>query len=144
MALVRLDPFRDLNSFQGPLDRFFGLSGREQRNTSTSSWVPQVDIFENDQDLVVQAELAGMDSEDVNLTVTDNVLTISGERRFEKDDQKESYHRVERLYGSFSRSFTLPRSIDESKIKADFKDGVLTVRLPKHEKARARQIEIAS
>jgi HSP20 family protein len=144
MTLVRWDPFRNLNTLGHRFDRFFGDHGGSEGDTAAANWVPSVDIFEDEADVVVRAELPGIDPKGVGLTVTDNILTISGERKFESDEEKENYHRVERLYGTFSRSFTLPRSIDEEKIRADYKDGVLTVRLPKHEKARARQIQIAS
>jgi HSP20 family protein len=115
-----------------------------QSPTSTSAWAPNVDIFESDDALVVKAELPGIDPKDVELNVENNVLTISGERKLEFEDKKENYHRVERAYGSFSRSFSLPRLIDETQIAADYKDGVLTVRVPKHEKAKPRQIKISA
>lgn len=144
MSLVRWDPFREINTLHNRFDRFFGGFGPDDKETTTANWVPSADIVETETDLLVHVELAGIDPKDVNITVTENILTISGERKFENEANGDNYHRVERLYGSFSRSFTLPRSIDDDKIKADFKEGLLTLRLPKHEKARARQITIAS
>lgn len=144
MALLRWDPFRELNSLAHMgrfADRWPDLG---QSPTSTSAWAPNVDIFESDDALVVKAELPGIDPKDVELNVENNVLTISGERKLEFEDKKENYHRVERAYGSFSRSFSLPRLIDETQIAADYKDGVLTVRVPKHEKAKPRQIKISA
>jgi HSP20 family protein len=145
MTLVRWDPFRELNSL-GQLGRFFDRfpDWSQQSPTTTSAWAPNVDIFEGENELVVKAELPGIDPKDVELNVENNVLTISGERKLEFEDKKENYHRVERAYGSFSRSFSLPRLIDENKIEADYRDGVLTVRIPKHEKAKPRQIKISA
>lgn len=145
MTLVRWDPFRDLNSM-GQFGRFFDRwpDWNQQSPTTTSAWAPNVDIFENENELVVKAEVPGIDPKDVELNVENNVLTISGERKLEFEDKKENYHRVERAYGAFSRSFSLPRLIDEGKITADYKDGVLTVHVPKHEKAKPRQIKISA
>ena len=144
MTLVRWDPFRELNSGRS-LSRFFDdLPRWSDAPTTTSAWAPNVDIFENEGELLVKAELPGVDPKDVELNVENNVLTISGERKLEFEDKKENYHRVERAYGSFSRSFSLPRLIDEDKIAADYKDGVLTVHVPKHEKAKPRQIAISA
>jgi HSP20 family protein len=145
MTLVRWDPFRELNNLNSPgqLNRFFDRwPGWSDGPTTTTSWAPNVDIFENENELIVKAELPGIDAKDVELNVENNVLTISGERKLEFEDRKENYHRIERAYGSFSRSFSLPQLIDEDKIGADYKDGVLTVRVPKHEKAKPRQIKI--
>ena len=144
MTLVRWDPFRDLSALSHlgrALDRWPDLSASP---TTTSAWAPSVDIFENDNELIVKAELPAVDPKDVELNVENNVLTISGERKLEFEDKKENYHRIERAYGSFSRSFSLPRLIDETKIQATYKDGVLTVLIPKHEKAKPRQIKISA
>lgn len=109
----------------------------------TREWLPAVDIREDGEALKMFVEVPGMDREDVNLSIEDNVLTISGERRFEKDVEKEEYHRIERAYGTFSRSFTLPRNVDSEKVKATYKDGVLTIELPKVEEAKPRKIAIS-
>ncbi len=147
MALVRWDPFRELNSLETQFNRIFGTNtrswpGREPSDTTT--WSPNVDIFEAENELVLKAELPGIAPEAVELHLEKNVLTIKGERRFESEDNKDNYHRIERAYGSFSRSFSLPTTIEEGKIKADFKDGLLTVTLPKQEQVKPRQIKIAS
>jgi HSP20 family protein len=102
-----------------------------------------VDIFENEGNLVLKAELPGIEPKDVDVRVENNVLTLRGERKFENEVKREQYHRVERAYGTFSRSFTLPNVVDTDKIKAEFKDGVLRVTLPQREEAKPKQITIA-
>ena len=147
MALVRWEPFRDLNAFDRQVNRFFGGGngfGWPERPTTASAWSPDVDIFEDENEIVVHAELPGVESKDVDLNIENNVLTISGQRNLEYEDKKENYHRVERSYGTFSRSFSLPRLIDETKIRAEYKNGILKVHVPKHEKAKPRQIAISS
>lgn len=144
MTLVRWDPFRELSSV-GHLGRFMDrFPDWNQSPTTTAAWAPNVDIFENENELLVKAELPGIDPKNVELNVENNVLTISGERKLEFEDKRENYHRVERAYGTFSRSFSLPRLIDENKIEADYKDGVLTVHVPKHERAKPKQIRISA
>jgi HSP20 family protein len=109
-----------------------------------SSWVPPCDIYETDREIVLKMELPEMKKDDVRVTMESNVLTLRGERRFEMKVDRENYHRVERNYGQFLRSFALPTFIDGKKILAEFKDGVLTVTLPKNETATPRQIEVKS
>ena len=106
------------------------------------SWRPAVDVQESDEALTLTAELPGLKKEDVNITLESRVLTLSGERRFENEDQRNNYHRIERAYGRFSRSFTLPSNVDGSGIKAQFDNGVLRITLPKAEEARPRKIDI--
>jgi HSP20 family protein len=106
------------------------------------AWMPAVDIRETDDSLVLTAELPGMKKDDVHITFENNVLTLSGERKFEKDEKRENYHRIERAYGEFSRSFSVPTNIDPTKVEAKFKDGVLEVKLAKSPEARPRKIEI--
>jgi HSP20 family protein len=125
MAIVRWDPFRD-----------FGF------NTSTA-WMPPVDIFQNgDHEIVLKAELPDMKREDIDITVENFVLTVKGEKKFNADVKEENYHHVERRYGAFSRSFSLPHTVDASKVSADYKAGVLTVRVPLREEAKPRQIKV--
>lgn len=107
------------------------------------AWIPAVDVLESEGTLTVTAELPGMRKEDVDITLEDGVLKISGERRFEKDDERENYRRIERAYGRFSRAFTLPRHVDRSRVEARFDNGLLRIVLPKSEDARARKIDIA-
>jgi len=147
MAVVRWDPFRDLGLLQDRMNRMFDDAGRGWRAdepAATTSWSPSVDIFETEGEIVVKAELPGMDRKDIALHLENNVLSIRGERRFEKETKEENYHRIERSYGNFSRSFSIPATVDEEKIRADYKDGVLKIILPKKEQAKPKQIKIAS
>jgi HSP20 family protein len=109
---------------------------------SMTGWSPSCDIYETENEIVVKAEIPGVKKEDVKLSMQDNVLTLSGERKFEEETKKENYVRVERGYGSFTRSFTLPPSVDAKKISAEFKDGLLEVKLPKSEEAKPKEVEI--
>jgi len=146
MAVVRWDPFRDLNLIQDRMNRLFDDAGRTWRNdepAATTSWSPSVDIFETEGEIVVKAELPGMERKDIALHLENNVLTLRGERKFEKETKNENYHRIERSYGNFSRSFSIPATVDEEKIRADYKDGVLKIVLPKKEQAKSKQIKIA-
>lgn len=116
------------------------LTGTE--DVANRRWLPAVDIRESEDALILSAELPGLSKEDVHIAVENNVLTLSGERRFEDEQKDESYHRIERSYGAFSRSFTLPANVKTDKVEASFKDGVLSVTLPKTEEAKPRKIEI--
>jgi HSP20 family protein len=147
MAVVRWEPFRDLLSLQDRMNRMFDESYRGGRSASDDwalggSWAPAVDIYEHQGNIVLTAELPGVDAKDVDVRVENNVLTLRGERKWSEEVQRESYHRVERAYGSFTRSFTLPNVVDTEKIKADFKDGMLKLVLPKKEEAKPKQISI--
>ena len=150
MAIVRWEPFRDLVSIQGRMNRLFDEAFRgatrgsgDEEEWSLGSWAPAVDIFEQDGHIVLKAELPGVDPKDVDVRVENNVLTLRGERKLDNEVQKENYHRVERAYGSFSRSFTLPSVVDTEKIKAEYRDGVLRVNLPKREEAKPKHISIS-
>jgi HSP20 family protein len=149
MAIVRWEPFRDLVSIQDRMNRLFddafrgiGRTGSDE-DYAAASWAPAVDIFEQDGNIVLKAELPGVESKDVDVRVENNVLTLRGERRFENEVKRENFHRIERSYGSFGRSFTLPNVVDVEKIKAEFKDGVLRMTLPKKEEAKPKQISIS-
>jgi HSP20 family protein len=122
------------------LNRLFEPFAEETLPLTT--WVPSCDIYETDKEIVVKAELPGLKKEDVFVSLENNVLMIRGERKFEEDVKRENYHRVERTYGEFLRSFTLPTFIDANKILAEFKDGLLMVTLPKREEAKPKQIEV--
>ena len=146
MTLVRWDPFRELEDMSARLNRVFtrpalGTTGGKEHLT-VADWVPTVDISETDGEYLIKAELPEVKKEDVKVTVEDGVLTIQGERRQEKEEKGKKYHRVERSYGSFVRSFTLPESVDESGVKAEYKDGVLNLHLPKTEKVKPKAIEV--
>ncbi|MFB3895651.1 MAG: Hsp20/alpha crystallin family protein [bacterium] len=144
MAIVRWSPFRDVVGLRDEMDRlfdnFFARSG--ERGTFDTPWAPTVDIYETKEAVVIDAELPGMKQSDIEVSVTDNTLTIKGEKKQEKNTQEENFHRVERIYGSFSRSFTLPVGVHAEKIKAVYKDGVLKITLPKAEEVQPKQIPI--
>lgn len=149
MAIVRYEPFRNLVTVQDRMNRIFEEAfrgaprGTEEEWALGGAWAPAVDIYEHEGNLVLKAELPGIDPKDVDVQVENNVLTLRGERKFDSEVKREEYHRVERAYGTFSRSFTLPNVIDTGKIKAEFKDGVLRVTLPQREEAKPKQISIA-
>ena len=144
MALVRWDPARELAGMEvDRLNRMFADFYGEAFNRG--GWLPPVDIYETDEhEYVIKTELPEMKREDINLTFENNVLTLRGERKFEHDTKRENVHRVERSYGSFSRSFTLPNTVDASRISAAYKDGVLTVRLPQRDDAKPKQISVTA
>lgn len=146
MALMRWDPFRDLLSLQERMNKLFEdslvRSANKPGEISQSTWTPPVDILERDDDITLKAELPGVQLEEVDLQIKDDILTLKGERRFEKETKKENYHRVERSYGIFSRSFTLPSSVDQAGIRAKLKDGILEVKLPKARSVESKPIPI--
>ena len=148
MAIVRWEPLRDLMSLQERMNRLFDESfrgasrGNEEDWALGGSWAPPVDIYEHEGNIVLKAELPGVDPKDVDVRLENNTLTLRGERKLDKEVKKESYHRVERSYGAFTRSFTLPMVVDQANIRADFHDGVLRVTLPKREEAKPKQISI--
>jgi len=146
MNVVKYDPFRELRSLQDEMTRLFtgvapAHSGREEM--THGSWAPSVDIFEEKDRLILEAELPGLNRDDFEISVENNVLTLRGERKFEKKTEGDNYHRVERSYGSFTRSFTLPQTVTAEGATADFENGVLRVGLPKREETKARKIEIS-
>jgi HSP20 family protein len=147
MAIVRWDPFRELASMQDRLTRLVGdaYSGRASDDLlAHGSWMPPVDIYsKGKQELVIKAEVPGLNREDIDLTVENDTLTIRGEKKVENDVKDEQFHRVERSYGSFSRTFSLPKTVDTSKVSAEYKNGVLAVRLPLREEAKPKQIKVA-
>jgi len=145
MNIVKYDPFRELRSLQDEMTQLFTgvMPSRFNREEMTrGSWAPSVDIFEDKDRLILEAELPGMNREDFEISVENNVITLSGERKFEKKTEGDNYHRVERSYGSFTRSFTLPQTVTADGATADFDNGVLRVSLPKREETKARRIEI--
>jgi len=148
MAIVRWEPFRDLLSLQDRMNRLFDESyrtrgsGQEDEWALGGSWAPAVDIYEHDGNVVLKAELPGIDPKDVDIRVENNTLTLRGERKLDAEVKRDSYHRVERSYGAFARSFTLTNVVDTEKIKADYRDGVLKVVLPKREEAKPKQIQV--
>ena len=141
-TLARWDPFRDLMSIQGEMNRLFGRTFTGGEDVFAGSWAPALDIYETDQKFVVSVELPGIEPEDVDVSVEDSTLTIRGERKFSDEVNEESYHRVERRYGSFVRSFGLPRTVDTDKIEASYDKGVLTVEVPKVEAPKPKKIAV--
>ena len=148
-ALTRWDPFKEMEDLQGRFAKMFGLtptrtpSGSGRELMTHAEWAPSVDIAEDDKEWLVKADLPEVRKEDVKVTVENGVLTITGERKFEKEEDKDRrYHRIERSYGVFLRSFSLPDGADGSKVAAEFTDGVLRVHLPKNERAKPKTVEV--
>jgi HSP20 family protein len=147
MALVRWRPMRDMMNVQDEMnrlfDRFFGKElWDEDEQLSQMNWFPVVDIKENKDEFAIFAELPGMKKEDVHITFSDGKLVIEGERKKEQEEKEANYHRVERSYGKFCRTFQLPSGIQANKIAADFKDGILKIKLPKSEEVKPKEIEV--
>ncbi len=146
MAIGRWDPFREMADMQDRMGRllgeFYGRRGADDL-MRRGAWVPPVDIYEgSNKELVIKAELPDMNREDIQLTVENQTLTIGGEKKMDSEVQDETCHRIERQYGSFTRSFSLPATVDTAKVTADYKNGVLTVRLPLREEAKPKQIQV--
>ncbi|MBX3319360.1 MAG: Hsp20/alpha crystallin family protein [Nitrospira sp.] len=146
MALVRWDPFRELEEVSDRLNRMFARPATRAANGKetmiVADWTPSVDISETEGEYQIKAEIPDVKKEDVKVTLEDGVLTIQGERKHEKEEKGKRYHRIERSYGSFIRTFSLPDVIDEDKVKAEFKEGVLNLSLPKSEKAKPKAIDV--
>jgi HSP20 family protein len=141
MALVRWNPVGQLAGME--IDRLNRMFNDLYQENFSGGWMPAVDIYETaEHEVVIKADLPDMKREDVGVTVENNVLTLKGERKLEQEVRREHFHRIERRHGSFSRSFTLPSTVDASKISATYKDGVLTVRLPQREEAKPKQIAV--
>jgi HSP20 family protein len=145
MAMTRFDPFRDLAVLQDRMNRLFNDTygrGREDDLMNRGTWTPAVDIYEVDGTLMLKAELPDMRREDIDVSVENNTLTIRGERTLDNDIKQENFHRIERSYGSFVRQFSLPATVDAGKIAAEYKNGVLTLKLPVREEAKPRTINV--
>ena len=144
MAIIRWDPFRDMMTLREKMNRLFEdtFTGKEDKDIVQGTWAPSVDIFENESELVLTAEIPGVKEDDLEIKVEDNTLSISGERKFEKETKEENYHRIERSYGSFYRSFTLPNFIDHEKIKAEHDNGLLRITMPKKPELKARKVKV--
>jgi len=145
MNSLRWSPFRDM-SFQNHLNQFFQdvLQGWPAGSEGMSAWMPPADICETENEIVLHTDLPGIDPQQLDVRVENNVLTIRGERQFNSNVEREDFHRVERPYGAFARSFTLSRTVDANKIQAAYKDGVLSITLPKAEQAKPKRIQIAA
>lgn len=141
--LKKWDPFRELLSLRDDMDRLFNtFFGRSLVEETKGVWVPVVDIEEDNENFIVNAELPGLNKDDIKLSVRGNLLTISGDRKQETETKTKTYHRVERLYGKFSRTISLPSEVDVNKIKAVYKEGVLRITLPKPETMKPKEIEV--
>ena len=144
MTIVRWEPLRELSSLQTEMNRLFNtVFDAPAAGTGARRWVPAMDLVETADDFVLRADLPGMSQDDVEIEVEDNVLTVSGERKAEHQERQEGFYRMERAFGSFSRSLTLPKGIDAGAVRAAFANGVLEVHIPKPEAAKPRRIEIA-
>ena len=145
IALSRWSPFKEMEELQGRLGSWMNLPGRtttSKEALAVADWSPLVDITEDEKEFLLKAELPGVKREEVKVTVEDGVLTLTGERRFEQEEKEKRYHRIERAYGSFMRSFTLPEGTPADKVAAEFKDGVLLVHLPKTLTPKASPMEV--
>jgi len=145
--MSRWSPFKEVEELEKRLSQLLGRSapagnGDKNEAITVAQWSPVVDISEDEKEYAIKAELPDVKKEDIKLNVHDDVLTITGERKYEKEEKGKKYHRVERAYGSFMRSFTLPEDADGTKVTAEYKDGMLNVRLPKSEKAKPKSIEV--
>ncbi len=146
MAILRFDPFRELVALQDRMNRMFEESvrtrGTEEGEFASGSWAPPVDIYETQNALLVKAELPEVKREDIDIRLENGVLTIRGQRKLNEELKNYQCYRMESQYGTFSRSFSLPRTVNAEKIEANYKDGVLSITIPKHEETKARQIQI--
>ncbi|NPA15128.1 MAG: Hsp20/alpha crystallin family protein [Deferribacteres bacterium] len=143
MAIQRWDPLKELAGLRSQMDRIFeSLLGEEGEEIKRGAWVPPVDIYETEDEIVIKAEVPGVKQEDIEIKIEDDTLIIRGEKKFERDVEKERYHRAERIYGVFQRTFILPKTVDKEKIKASLKNGVLTIILPKKEEVKPKEITI--
>jgi HSP20 family protein len=145
MTLVRWDPFRDLNAVQDRMNRLFGDAYRpaDEDVMRRGAWVPPVDIYDSgNHELIIKAELPDMSKDEIEITVENGSLTLRGEKKMDSTIKDEHCHRIERTYGTFSRSFSLPPTVDTSKVSADYKNGVLSIKLPLREEAKPKQIQV--
>jgi HSP20 family protein len=145
MAIIRWDPFRDLVTLRERMNRLFEdafTSRGEEKDLVASSWSPSVDIYETENEIVLTAEIPGVDEKNIEIKLEDNTLSLKGERKLEKETKEENYHRIERSYGSFYRSFTLPRNIDQDNIKAESENGILRISMPKKPELKPKKVKI--
>ena len=147
MTLVKWEPYRELSTLRDRMDRLFGsdlfrMPGDGSTERTLADWSPAVDIYEDAESFVLKVEVPELDMKDIDIKIEGDTLRISGERRLEKEDEKDNYHRVERYYGSFTRSFTLPRTVNQEKVDATYDRGVLKITLPKREETKPKKIQI--
>lgn len=145
MNIIKWDPFRDLATLRERMNRLFeeAYSSRgEEKDMVSSAWNPSVDIYEKENEIVLKAEVPGIDENDIEIKIEDNTITLNGERKFEKETKEENYHRIEQSYGSFYRSFTLPQNINQDKIKAESENGILKITMPKKAELKPKKVKI--
>ena len=144
MAIVRYNPFHDLRSIQEQMNRLIDLAWNREsgEDIREGAWQPSVDIYEDENSVIIKAELPDVDQKDIEVKIEDNTLVLRGERKQDQTIKKENYHRIERFYGSFQRSFVLPLTIDREKVKASCERGILTIILPKREETKPKQINV--
>ena len=145
MAIIRWDPFRDIVTLREKMNRLFedAVTARgEEKDMISSTWTPSVDIFETENELILTAEVPGVEEDNIEIKIEDNTLCLSGERKFEKETKEENYHRIERSYGSFYRSFTIPRNVDQEKIRAEHDNGVLRISMPKKPESKSKTVKV--
>jgi HSP20 family protein len=144
-VITRWDPFREFSTLQERMNRLFrdsyGPEGREETLTSTQ-FAPPVDVYEDEHNVTLKIEVPGIDEKDIDVRIENNVLTVHGERKLEKEEKEENFRRVERQYGSFTRTFTLPSTVDSEKIQAEYDKGILKIVLPKKAEAKPKQIKV--
>jgi HSP20 family protein len=144
-VITRWDPFREFSTLQDRLNRLFresyGPEGREESLTTTS-FAPAVDVYEDEHNVTLKIEVPGIDEKDIDVRIENNVLTVHGERKFDKEEKEENFRRVERQYGSFTRTFTLPTTVDAEKVAANYDKGILKIALPKKAEAKPKQIKV--
>jgi HSP20 family protein len=144
-VITRWDPFREFSTLQDRMNRLFrdsyGPEGREESLTSTT-FAPPVDVYEDEHNVTLKIEVPGIDEKDIDVRIENNVLTVHGERKFEKEEKEENFRRVERQYGSFTRTFTLPNTVDSEKVSANYEKGILKIALPKKAEAKPKQIKV--
>ena len=141
-SISRWEPFRGISTLQEEVNRLFESSFHGRSESSSASWAPAVDVHETENELIVTADLPGMNEKDLDVRVENNMLTISGERKTETNVEDDNYLRVERSYGSFSRSVALPNTVNSDAVAAEYRNGVLTVKLPKREETKPRQVKV--
>ena len=143
MVVTRWDPFREISSLQNRVNNLFQDYGRGQDElTTTSSFVPAVDVYEDEHKVTLKLEIPGVSQDDLDIRLENNTLTVRGERKFEKEEKEENFHRIERRYGSFARSFTLPNTLDTENVHASYENGVLKLELAKRAEAKPKQIKV--
>ena len=145
MAITRWDPFQELNLITSRMNRLFQDTygqGSTEENLTTSTFATPVDIYEDERNITLKIEVPGIDQKDIDVRLENNTLTVRGERKFEKEEKEENFHRVERRYGSFFRAFTLPTTVDPDSVTADYDNGVLKIKLAKRAEARPKQIKV--